>query len=44
MKIFLLGNIPRGDDIRKDWVDWKEQHMQVISASLDNVIFTYGAP
>jgi len=30
MKIALLGSIPKGDDIRGQWIDWKEEYKQTI--------------
>ncbi len=39
--ICLIGSIPKGDDIRKDWIDWKTQYKIVLS-KLDNVKFIDG--
>lgn len=38
MKIYLAGSIPKGDNIRKDWIDWKTQYKKVL-ASIDDLIF-----
>lgn len=41
LKIFLAGSIPKGDDVRKQWIDWKAGYKQVLS-QLDNVEFADG--
>jgi len=40
-KIILLGSIPKGDDARKIWSDWKIGYRKCLSR-LDNVEFTDG--
>lgn len=40
-KICLIGSIPKGDDHRKDWTDWKTRFTQVLSR-LDDVEFVDG--
>lgn len=42
MKIALLGSIPKGDDIRKDWIDWKEQYKYVVLKYVANAEFIDG--
>ncbi|MGW8184692.1 MAG: hypothetical protein ACWGHO_01100 [Candidatus Moraniibacteriota bacterium] len=40
-KIMLLGSIPKGDDARKKWTDWKTDYKNILS-QLDNVEFMDG--
>lgn len=40
-KIFLAGSIPKGDDARKQWTDWKADYKKILS-QLDNVQFVDG--
>lgn len=42
MKIVLLGSLPKGDDIRRDWIDWKEDYMSAIHAALPEAEFIHG--
>ena len=42
MKIALLGSIPKGDDIRKVWIDWKDEYKQTIRKALPEVEFVDG--
>ena len=42
MKIVLLGSIPKGDDIRESWVDWKEAYMRAIAKLLPDTEFIHG--
>jgi hypothetical protein len=42
MKIVLLGSLPKGDDVRKDWVDWKVQYMETIQATIPTAEFIHG--
>ncbi len=42
MKIVLLGSIPKGDDIRKDWVDWKLPYIKTIKSLLPDAEFIHG--
>ncbi len=42
MKVVLLGSIPKGDDVRKSWVDWKEEYVRVIKASVKDAEFIHG--
>lgn len=42
MKIALLGSIPKGDDIRTGWTDWKDEYRQVVQKVLPNVHFVDG--
>ena len=41
LKICLLGSIPKGDDERKGWTDWKTKYKTVLS-QLDDVEFVDG--
>ncbi len=40
-KIALLGSIPKGDDERKNWSDWKMKYRKCLS-QIDDVKFTDG--
>lgn len=40
-KICLLGSIPKGDDFRQDWSDWKTRFKQVL-LTLEDVEFVDG--
>jgi hypothetical protein len=42
MKIALLGSIPKGDDVRIGWTDWKEEYKQVIREVLPDAQFVDG--
>src|SRR5580700_3998899 len=42
MKIVLLGSIPKGDDVRKDWIDWKIQYVEIIKRTAPNTTFVHG--
>ncbi len=42
MKIVLLGSIPKGDDVRKNWVDWKLPYIKTISMLLPDAEFIDG--
>ncbi len=42
MKIVLLGSIPKGDDVRKGWTDWKIAYMDAIKKVISNVTFIHG--
>jgi hypothetical protein len=42
MKIVLLGSIPKGDQLRKDWVDWKQEYTRVIRTALPDATFIHG--
>lgn len=40
-KIALLGSIPKGDDARNEWIDWKTDYKKVL-LQLENVEFVDG--
>jgi len=40
-KICLIGSIPKGDNIRKDWKDWKVEYKEKLS-QISDVEFTDG--
>lgn len=42
MKIALLGSLPKGDDIRKTWIDWKEEYIKEIVSLLPDTEFIHG--
>ena len=42
MKIALLGSIPKGDDIRKGWVDWKDDYKRIILEAVPGAEFVDG--
>lgn len=41
LRIMLLGSIPKGDDARKQWTDWKTEYKKILS-QLDDVEFVDG--
>ncbi len=41
LKICLIGSIPKGDEERKNWKDWKIEYKQKLS-SLENIEFVDG--
>lgn len=42
MKIALLGSIPKGDDVRSGWVDWKTAYIDVLSSEIPAATFIDG--
>jgi hypothetical protein len=42
MKIILLGSIPKGDEIRKKWVNWKTEYVEKISKQIPDANFLHG--
>lgn len=42
MKIVLLGSIPKGDDVRKGWTDWKVTYMDHIKKVVPDATFIHG--
>jgi hypothetical protein len=42
MKIALLGSIPKGDDARSGWVDWKDEYKRAIQKISPQVEFLDG--
>jgi hypothetical protein len=42
MKIALLGSIPKGDDARSGWVDWKDEYKRAIQKVSPQVEFLDG--
>ena len=42
MTIMLLGSVPKGDDIRKDWIDWKNAYTKTLKKLLPGVSFIHG--
>jgi hypothetical protein len=42
MKVVLLGSLPKGDDVRKNWIDWKTNYIEVIQAQVIDVEFLHG--
>jgi len=42
MKIVLLGSLPKGDKIRKNWVDWKVDYMNIIQSVIPEATFIHG--
>lgn len=42
MKIVLLGSLPKGDEARNDWLDWKPAYIETISKVLPSVEFVHG--
>lgn len=42
MKIALLGSIPKGDEIRSGWTDWKKEYVQTIKRIVPQATFVDG--
>jgi hypothetical protein len=42
MKIVLLGSLPKGDDVRSEWKDWKPEYMQAIQHVVPDAKFIHG--
>lgn len=42
MKIVLLGSVPKGDDVRKNWVDWKTEYIEKLSKAFPKANFLHG--
>lgn len=42
LKVALLGSLPKGDEARKDWVDWKAEYVEKISAAIPEARFLHG--
>lgn len=42
MKIILLGSLPKGDEVRKNWVDWKTEYVEKISKAIPQANFLHG--
>lgn len=42
MKIVLLGSIPKGDDKRNGWHDWKVDYIEIIRKVIPNAAFVHG--
>ncbi|MGH7203272.1 MAG: hypothetical protein ACREHC_02410 [Candidatus Levyibacteriota bacterium] len=42
MKIVLLGSIPKGDEIRKNWTDWKTEYIEKLRKEIPTAHFLHG--
>lgn len=42
IKIALLGSLPKGDEVRKDWVDWKVTYETAIKKKIPGAKFIHG--
>ncbi len=42
LKFTLLGSIPKGDEERKKWMDWKTEYIEKISKAIPQAKFLYG--
>lgn len=42
VKFALLGSIPKGDEARENFVDWKTEYIKAISSAIPNAIFLNG--
>lgn len=42
LKIALLGSLPKGDEARKDFTDWKIEYVEKISVAIPEAIFLHG--
>jgi len=38
----LLGSIPKGDEARKNFIDWKKEYVEKLTKAIPNVKFLYG--
>ncbi len=42
MKIILLGSIPKGDEVRKNWTDWKTEYIEKLNKDIPDANFLHG--
>ncbi len=42
LKIALLGSIPKGDEARKNWIDWKTEYTEKITRAIPQAQFLHG--
>lgn len=42
IKIILLGSIPKGDEVRKNWIDWKTEYIEKINKKIPEANFLHG--
>lgn len=42
MRIVLLGSIPKGDDVRASWIDWKTEYVDIIKQEIPDAEFIHG--
>ena len=42
LKIALLGSIPKGDEERKNWTDWKTEYVEKITTAIPEAQFLHG--
>lgn len=42
LKIALLGSLPKGDNARKDFIDWKIQYVEKITKAIPEALFLHG--
>lgn len=42
LKFALLGSIPKGDEERKNWTDWKNEYVEKISKAIPQAKFLHG--
>ena len=42
IRFALLGSLPKGDNTRENWHDWKQEYMSQISALVPSAVFIHG--
>lgn len=42
VKIMLLGSIPKGDHVRKNWTDWKNDYIKKIKQAIPSAVILNG--
>ena len=42
LKIVLLGSLPKGDEARKTFADWKQEYIEKIKHTIPEAIFIHG--
>ena len=42
IKIVLLGSLPKGDNARKTFIDWKQEYIEKIKKAIPQAIFIHG--
>lgn len=42
LKVALLGSLPKGDEARKDFIDWKTEYVEKIQKAIPEALFLHG--
>ena len=42
MKVVLLGSLPKGDQVREDWVDWKTTYIGTLTQAVPGIMILHG--